>query len=154
MAKERKKSKATEPKENGEVTPKVQPRELNPALAANIWQPGQSGNPLGRPKGARSKLGEAFLEDFYQDWQQHGKAAIQEVRETRPQDYLKAAVSILPKEVKVIPGDFDEMTNDELDRRIHALARAISLEIGTGESAGREEEAPSPQPAGGIRTLQ
>jgi Family of unknown function (DUF5681) len=40
-------------------------RELTGAYSeefkGNIWKPGQSGNPAGRPKGARSKLGESFL---------------------------------------------------------------------------------------------
>ena len=149
-------SKKKTPKKEGAAKPNAAEKPRSPAahLVSHQFQPGQVANPLGRPKGSRNKLGEAFLADFHADWEEHGKEVIATVRRERPQDYLKAAVSILPREVKVIPGDFDEMTNDELDRRIHALARAISLEIGTGESAGREEEAPSPQPAGGIRTLQ
>jgi hypothetical protein len=49
---------------------------------------GNTGLP-GRPKGARNKLAEAFIDDIYQDWKQHGIQVIQEVRETRPSDYLK-----------------------------------------------------------------
>ena len=147
-----KKKTPTQEAEKPEAAAQKQGRAAH--LAATQFQPGQSGNPLGRAKGSRNKLGEAFLADFHADWEEHGKEVIATVRRERPQDYLKAAVSILPREVKVIPGDFDEMTNDELDRRIHALARAISLEIGTGESAGREEEAPSPQQTGSLRTLQ
>ena len=30
-----------------------------------LWQPGQSGNPAGKPKGARNKLGEAFIEALH-----------------------------------------------------------------------------------------
>jgi hypothetical protein len=33
------------------VTPEKAPKPLHPALVANIWKPGQSGNPSGRPKG-------------------------------------------------------------------------------------------------------
>jgi hypothetical protein len=43
----------------------------------------------GRPKGARNKLAEAFIDDLYQDWKEHGIQVIQEVRESRPSDYLK-----------------------------------------------------------------
>ena len=40
----------------GEQTPEEAPkkRKLNAALTANLWQPGQSGNPKGRPKGKLS----------------------------------------------------------------------------------------------------
>jgi hypothetical protein len=112
-----------------------------------LWRPGQSGNPAGRPKGSRGKFGEAFLTDFLDDWEEHGKAAIKQVREERPQDYLKVAASILPKEVKVQVSELEEMSDDELDRRIRALANAISLEIGLGESARGEEAPDGAQPS-------
>ena len=35
-----------------ETTPKKHPN-LRPELEANLWKPGQSGNPKGRPKGAQ-----------------------------------------------------------------------------------------------------
>jgi hypothetical protein len=50
--------------------------------------PGNSGLP-GRPKGARNKLSEAFIDDLYHDWLEHGIQAIRDVRESRPSDYLK-----------------------------------------------------------------
>ena len=65
------------------------------------WQPGQSGNPAGRPVGARSKLAEAFLEDFYAHWQKNGTTAIEELFENDKATYVKIAASIMPKEVKV-----------------------------------------------------
>lgn len=54
----------------------------------------------GRPKGARSKLGEAFLEAMYADFQQHGVVAIETVRTEKPDQYLKVVASILPKEIE------------------------------------------------------
>ena len=50
--------------------------------------PGNPGLP-GRPKGARNKLSEAFIDDLYHDWLEHGIQAIRDVRESRPSDYLK-----------------------------------------------------------------
>ena len=42
---------------SGDDTPQKHGSGQKPA-----WEPGQSGNPAGRPKGARSKLGEAFID--------------------------------------------------------------------------------------------
>lgn len=56
------------------------------------------GNP-GRPKGARNRLGEAFLEDMLAAWTEKGPAAIEAVLRDRPQDFLKVVASILPKEI-------------------------------------------------------
>lgn len=78
----------------------------------------------GRPKGARSKLGEAFLEALHEDFQKHGVATIAEVRETKPDQYLKVVASILPKELSA-----DEPTMNvlsELLERIDGKTRVIA----------------------------
>ena len=59
---------------------------------------GNSGNG-GRPKGARAKLGEAFLEAMQKDFAQYGVAAVEQVRLEKPDQYLKVIASILPKEI-------------------------------------------------------
>jgi hypothetical protein len=53
------------------------------------WKPGQSGNPLGRPKGARNRLGEKFLLDLEASWQENGIDVINRVIKDRPHEYLK-----------------------------------------------------------------
>lgn len=79
----------------GKATPKKQ-TNLKPA-----WKPGQSGNPAGRPKGARNKLGEAFIDALYADFQDNGIEAIQKVRTEKPEAYLATLAKILPAEAVV-----------------------------------------------------
>ena len=89
------------------------------------WQPGQSGNPNGRPRGARSKLGEAFLGDLYDDWRLHGPEVLEAARREKPADYLKGCASILPRDVKI--SVTDGMSEEELDARINLLQQRLSL---------------------------
>ena len=65
----------------------------------HLYKPGQSGNPAGRPKGARSKLGESFIKELLADFEANGVEAIRTVRTKKPSDYVKVIASILPKEI-------------------------------------------------------
>jgi hypothetical protein len=55
---------------------------------------GNGGNG-GRQKGARSKLSEAFLEDLYEEWKAHGAEVIEEVRQTRPAEFLRMCAMVV-----------------------------------------------------------
>lgn len=79
----------------------------------------------GRPKGARSKLGEAFLEDILASWEAEGPAAIRRVIEKRPQDYLRVVASLMPKEMNVNVNQLDTMSDDQLVERIRKLDSTI-----------------------------
>ena len=103
------------------------------------WQPGQSGNPAGRPKGARSKLGEAFLEAMHEDFHEHGASVIERVRIEKPDQYLKVVASILPKDLNVNINQMDDLTDDQLIQRIRQLDSAIRPFLdaqGAGEAVG------------------
>lgn len=126
---------AKKEKPAAEPTAKKLPAHINPDVQ---FKPGQSGNPAGRPKGSRNKLGEAFIQAMYDDFQEHGADVIDKVRLEKPDQYLKVVASILPQQLNVRVSEFDDLSEEQLDQRIHALARALQLEAGTIAVAGRE----------------
>src|SRR5258708_3307992 len=101
--------KATKPakpkaKRNGDLTPSTRPKKpytkervagLKPA-----WESGQSGNPGGRPVGARSKLNETFLEAVLATWQRHGDAALEWLAVNERARFVEMVAMLVPKQVK------------------------------------------------------
>lgn len=79
----------------------------------------------GRPKGARSKLGEAFIEDMLVAWESQGPAAIQRVIGERPQDFLKVVASLMPRDLNVNVNQTESMTDEQLVERIRKLDATI-----------------------------
>jgi hypothetical protein len=67
------------------------------AVRGKPFQPGQSGNPAGKPKGARHKLTQDFLRVLAADFNLHGKQVLEELRKENGAAYIKAVTSILPK---------------------------------------------------------
>jgi len=93
------------------------------------WQKGQSGNPAGRPRGARSKLTELALVKLLQDFETHGEDVIRQVREKLPQNYLAAVVSLMPKQQEKIESPFSDLTDDELEQLEHWLAASRAKQV-------------------------
>lgn len=117
----------------GDVTPQKQ------ALKAP-WKSGQSGNPGGRPKGSRNKLGEAFLEALHNDFQEHGIEAVETVRTEKPDQYLKVIASILPKDLNITMNKFDDISEEELIERLRSLESVIRPflgDVGSDRDHGR-----------------
>jgi hypothetical protein len=123
---------------DGENTP-GRTSHLKPA-----WEPGRSGNPAGRPKGARNRFSEKFIGDFMADWEQFGPAVIAQVRADKPDVYLRTATAILPK-VSDDGDDFDNLTPEELDARLADLeARTAALVADQGIAGGAGEASRKP----------
>ena len=105
------------------------------------FKPGQSGNPKGRTKGSRNKLGEAFIEALHDDFMANGVAAIQVVRAEKPDQYLKVIASLLPKDVNLnINDQYGEMSDDELIDRIRQLDATIAPFLAGREGASSEAD--------------
>ena len=129
----------------GDKTPE---RQLPAALEANKWQPGQTGNPTGRPKGSRNKLGEAFLSAMHEDFVEHGAQVIEQVRIEKPDQYLKVVASILPQQLNVNVQPFDEMSDDQLRKHAESLIRELGpvFAFATGGDAQRGTDAKARKP--------
>jgi hypothetical protein len=91
----------------------------------------------GRPKGARNKLGEAFIEAMHDSFNEHGPETIETVRTEKPDQYLKVIASLIPSEHRITINDqFSEMSDDELAQRVRSLTATLApfLDRGTGDA--------------------
>ena len=62
------------------------------------FKPGQSGNPKGRPKSARSKLSESFISGLAKVYDEMGEDAIRRVAVSEPDKFLTVVGKLVPKE--------------------------------------------------------
>ena len=102
------------------------------------WHKGQSGNPGGLSKGSRRKLTDAFLRALARDFEAHGEAVIERVREEHPVAYFRGMISLLPKEHSI-----DGAVEQTL--KIEGLAATAELlERIRAESSAHQRTKPKP----------
>lgn len=99
------------------------------------WKPGQSGNPLGRPQGARSKFSEAACADALADWTANGKDTLERVRITDPSTYLRVLFSIIPKDIAV---SIENRTGPMDAAEMQAMRRLVALIQATANAVDAE----------------
>lgn len=60
---------------------------------------GVSGNPAGRPKGARSILQEQFFKALQKDFEANGEVVLEVMRAEKPNEYARMIAGLMTKEI-------------------------------------------------------
>lgn len=100
------------------------------------FKPGQSGNPGGKPAGARNRLTAHFLNDLAKHYEAHGADAIDRLCQDDPAGYVKVIAALLPKEVE-IKRPLEEINDADLLTAVRALESYLAtgtVAQGTGET--------------------
>jgi Family of unknown function (DUF5681) len=97
------------------------------------FQPGQSGNPSGRPRGARNRLSEILLSIVVEDFIKHGPQALAQLRQKDPATYLRLVASLVPRELilqrEEAPAvDYAELSEAEVIRLLQEQQRRKFIE--------------------------
>lgn len=109
----------------------------NTAGEATQFKPGQSGNPGGKPAGTRNRITTAFLHALAEDFDQHGKKAIERTRDEDPGTYMKVCAGLLPKQIEQT-NPLDDLTDAQLYAAIALLQSQLAgdAQAGAGEADG------------------
>jgi hypothetical protein len=81
-------------------------------------------NRAARSRSARREIGyksEDFVAALYNDFQEHGSAAIAACRAEKPDVYVRVIAGILPKDVHLKVQSLDDLTDDQLMRKLAVL---------------------------------
>jgi hypothetical protein len=89
------------------------------------FEPGQIGNPAGRPLGARTRLNKALIEDLYAEWKEGGRDALKIMRIEEPGQFVRCALATLPREW-LIESVTSELSDDELDAQINFIREQLA----------------------------
>jgi hypothetical protein len=117
---------------SGEFLPTI-PDNTGGLQNCTRFKPGVSGNPNGRPKGAKNKLTELFLNTVIEDFAQHGADALKRLRDEDPAYYIKTLAVLLPKKLiqnyEMDSGiDLADLTNEEAVELLERIKKRRFME--------------------------
>ncbi len=95
------------------------------------FKPGQSGNPGGLAVGTRNRLNARFLNALADDFQEHGKEAIERTRIEEPGTYVKVCASLLPKQIEQTQ-PLDDLNDADLMAVLEYLRGRLAAGSGKG----------------------
>lgn len=104
----------------------------------------------GRPSRGRDRLRNNFIVALADDFQEHGKGAIEKVRSDDPASYLRIIASLMPKEmdVKHQVSPLEHLSDEQLAELVDATERFLGERAGADVAAveGGEESPESISP--------
>src|SRR6516225_10879002 len=105
---------------------------LEPTKHVNgrMWQPGQSGNPNGRPVGSRTAFSAAFCKDLAEVWSKEGREAMIKTAKTNPTVFFATCARLIGPEVKLtieqqLPGNLSPADWNLMMQILDAVKSAI-----------------------------
>lgn len=109
----------------------------NPSPATR-FKPKETGNPGGKPEGARNRLTAKFLHELAEHFETHGKDAIQKVFEEDPAKYVSVVAALVPAEKNV------SVSADHQHTHTHVAVSETAAWL--NEVLGERADRTSPQP--------
>ena len=123
-------------KHTEQLGPQKQP--IPKPLVATAWKPGQSGNPAGRPLGARARISEKLIADIADVWETYGSNVLRRLAAQDPATLAKIAYGLLPRDVFV---SVQQQTPGGLDAEAWSTLRRVLDIIQASVPAGAEPTA-------------
>jgi hypothetical protein len=95
-----------------------------------MWGTGESGNPAGRPIGARGRFSQRFVADLTAAWEKHGAAALDRMATDCPDRFVGVCAHLIPKDVSVsitasLPAGLDHDDWQALVGLVGAIKRSM-----------------------------